>query len=61
MAKGFKHAVAKARQSYKKGNDVATVSWLNRAAGAVPEANESDDGYEAVYDRLSDYIAGDKK
>jgi hypothetical protein len=61
MSKGFKHSVAKARQSYNKGSDVATVSWLNRAAGAVPEANESDSGYEAVYDRLSDYITGEKR
>ena len=61
MASGFKKAVAKARQSYKKGDDVATVSWLSRAASAVPAANENDDSYDAVYNRLSDFVTKGQK
>lgn len=53
--------MAKARQAFKKGDDVGTVSWLGRAASTVPEANASDEGYEKVYARLSDIVAGQGK
>jgi hypothetical protein len=58
MANDFRTSMAKARQAFKKGDDTGTVSWLGRAASAVPEANASDEGYEKVYARLSDIVAG---
>lgn len=61
MAKELRTAMAKARQAFKKGDDVGTVSWLGRAASTVPEANASDEGYEKVYARLSDIVAGQGK
>ena len=61
MSKDFKNSIQKARESYKKGDDVGTVSWLTRATGTVPQANASDEGYESVFQRLSDFVTEGKQ
>ena len=61
-SKDLKEAIQKARKSFNKKDDVGTVSWLTRAAGAVPKANTSDEEYEKVFQRLSDFVTkGEQK
>jgi len=56
MSKELKDAVKNARNSFKKGDDVGTVSWITRAAGTIPQANSSDEDYEKVFQHLSDFV-----
>jgi DNA repair ATPase RecN len=56
MSKELKDAVKNAQNSFKKGDDVGTVSWITRAAGTVPRANSSDEDYEKVFQHLSDFV-----
>ena len=57
MIKEFENAIQKARASFANGDDVGTVSWITRACGTVPQANASDEEYENVFQRLSDFVA----
>ena len=57
MIKEFENAIQKARASFANGDDVGTVSWITRACGTIPQANASDEEYENVFQRLSDFVA----
>ena len=62
MSQDLKETLQKARDSYKNSDDVGTVSWLTRATGTVPQASNSDEDYEKVFQRLSDFVTkGGKK
>ena len=56
MKKELKAALSSAKSAYKKKDDVGLVSWLTVATGFFPEANESDEAYEAVFNRLSEVV-----
>ena len=58
MNSDLRNALAKAIKSYNKKDNVGLVSWLTRATGTFPQANESDSAYEGIFQRLSNFVTG---